>query len=88
LSGILNASHVVDELWFLTSDGRWHTRTGIMKKSSFEPDAVNAALRFLVKYGFAKLSRGTGTKIRTLQTPSPDSIARLISYLAFEPELD
>jgi hypothetical protein len=84
LSGMLNLSHVVDELWFLTSDGRWHTRAGIVRKSSFEPDAVNAALSFLVKYGFARLSRGAGTKIRALRTPSPSSLARLISYLEFE----
>jgi hypothetical protein len=91
MKGILSVSlrpNVVDELWFLTRGGRWHTRQRIMKKSSFEPDAVNAALRFLVKYGFARLSRGAGRKIRTVRTPSPGSVARLISHLAFEPGLD
>jgi hypothetical protein len=85
LSEMLN---VVDELWSLIRDTRWYTSQEIMRKSSFEPDAVKAAFHFLVKYGFAQLSRGAETRIRSLLTPAPGSVAKLVSYLAFEPGLD
>jgi len=84
----ISSLSVVDELWSLANDGRWHTRRALIRKSSFEPDAVIAAIGFLVKYGFARSSRGTGTRIKATRVPSPNTMARLLSFLASEPETD
>jgi hypothetical protein len=75
---------VVDELWDLTRDGRWHSRSALARRSSFEPDAVNAAVGFLVKYGFAQSSGGTETRIRLTGGPSPGEVARALSVLAYD----
>ena len=77
---------VVDELWFLTRDGRWHTRQDLTRKSSFDPEAVNAALGFLVKYGFAQSSEGAEMMIRVTGGPSPNDVASVLSVLALNNE--
>ena len=89
VEGMLKLSRlatVVDELWFLTRDGRWHTRRDLASESSFEPEAVNAALGFLVKYGFAQSSGGAEMTIRSIGGPSPSEVARMLSVLAFDSE--
>jgi hypothetical protein len=75
---------VVDELWILTKDGRWHSRSCLAKKSSFEAEAVNAALGFLVKYGFAQSSGGADMRIRLTGGPSPNEVARALWVLAYD----
>lgn len=88
MEGVLKVSRlatVVDELWFLTRDGRWHTRRDLASESSFEPGAVNAALAFLVKYGFVH-SSGGAEMIRSIGGPSPSEVARVLSLLAFDSE--
>jgi len=86
---VLNISRlatVVDELWFLARDGRWHTRRDLASESSFEPEAVNAALGFLVKYGFAQASAGAEMTIRVPGSPSPNEVASMLSVLALDNE--
>jgi len=75
---------VVDELWSLAGDGRWHTVQDLIKKSSFNGEAVNDALNFLTKYGFAQLS-GAGKKamIRAVpMEPAPSVIAGILDLLS------
>jgi hypothetical protein len=82
--GVLRLSRlasVVDELWLLTRDGRWHTKRDLARKSSFKPEAVNAALGFLVKYGFAHSSGGAEMMIRVTGGPSPNEVASVLSVL-------
>lgn len=84
MEGVLKLARlatVVDELWFLTRDGRWHTRRDLAGESSFEPEAVNAALRFLVKYGFAESSGGAEMMIKVTGGPSPNEVASVLSVL-------
>jgi hypothetical protein len=77
---------VLDELWFLARDGRWHTRQDLASESSFEPEAVNAALGFLVKYGFAQSLGGAEMMIRVTGGPSPNEVASVLSVLALDNE--
>lgn len=77
---------VVDELWFLTRDGRWHTERDLTRESSFKPEAVNAGLGFLVKYGFAQSSEGAEMMIRVTGGPSPNDVASVLSVLALSKE--
>jgi hypothetical protein len=84
--GVLKLSRlasVVDELWLLTRDGRWHTKRDLARKSSFKPEAVNAAVAFLVKYGFAHSSMGPEMSIRAAGGPSPNDVAKVLSVLTF-----
>jgi hypothetical protein len=89
VEGVLKLSRlatVVDELWFLTMDGRWHTRQDLAGESSFEPEAVNAALRFLVKYGFAQSLGEAEERIRRNDCPSPEEVAGMLASLVFDEE--
>jgi len=89
VEGMLKVSRlatVVDELWSLTRDGRWHTRRALTRESSFNPEVVNAALGFLVKYCFIQSSGGVEMRIRGSEGPSPNEVARVLSVLAFDNE--
>jgi hypothetical protein len=77
---------VVDELWSLTRDGRWHTRRALTRESSFNPQVVNAALAFLAKYGFIESSGEAEMRIRGSEGPSPNEVAKALSVLAFDNE--
>ena len=85
--GLLKLSrlpNVVDELWSLTRDGRWHSRKALSRESSFKSPAVYAALRFLVNYGFVQSSGQAGLRVRAVGGPSPKEIARMLSALLFD----
>ena len=70
---------VIDEVWTLAGDGAWHTIQALLRKSSFEPEAVHAALSFLTKYGFAQTSGdGEEAKIKVTLGPSPKEIAGIL----------
>jgi hypothetical protein len=75
---------VVDELWSLTGDGRWHSTRTLVRESSFGPEAVNAALDFLVKYGFVQSSGDVEMRVRLAGGPSPSEVVRVLSALAFQ----
>lgn len=75
---------VVDELWSLTGDGRWHSARTLVQRSSFKPEVVNAALGFLVKYGFVHSSGDTEMRVRMVGGPSPGEVARVLSALALQ----
>ena len=78
---------VVDELWSLTRDGRWHSRRALTRRSSFKTEAVNAGLVFLVKYGFAQASGQGEMRIRVIGgTASPSEVAKMLSALAMDDE--
>jgi hypothetical protein len=74
---------VIDELWSLARDGRWHSKRSLAKESSFRPEIVRSALSFLVKYGFAQLSGDGNGKIRISNGPSPAEVASLLRPLTF-----
>jgi len=70
---------VIDEVWSLAGDGAWHTIQALLRESSFEPEAVYAALGFLTKYGFAKASgRGEEARIKVTVGPAPKEIAGVL----------
>ena len=75
---------VVDELWSLTGDGRWHSTRALVQRSSFNPEVVNAALGFLVKYGFVQSSGDVEAMVRMAGGPSPGEVARVLSALTFQ----
>ena len=75
---------VVDELWSLTGDGRWHSVRTLVQRSSFKPEVVNAALGFLVKYGFVYSSGDVEMRVRMAGGPSPGEVAKVLSALAFQ----
>ena len=77
---------VVDELWSLTGDGQWHSARALVQRSSFKPDVVNAALEFLVKYGFVQSSGDMEMRVMMVGGPSPGEVAKVLSVLAFENE--
>lgn len=77
---------VVDELWSLTGDGRWHSTRALVQRSSFRPQVVNAALGFLVKYGFVQVSGDVETRVRMAGGPSPGEVAKVLSALVFQNE--
>ena len=68
----------------MTSDGRWHSKKRLARKSAFKPPAVNAALGFLVKYGFIQSSGGAGIRFRAVGGPSPKQVASMLLGVAFD----
>jgi DNA-binding transcriptional regulator YhcF (GntR family) len=77
-------ANVVDEVWSLTVDGRWHSRKTLAEESSFDPSAVNAALSFLVRYGFVQSSGEAGMRVRAVGGPSPKETVRMLSALLLD----
>jgi hypothetical protein len=75
---------VVDELWSLGGDGRWHSTRTLVKRSSFNSEVVNAALEFLVKYGFVQSSGDAEMRVRMAGGPAPGEVARVLAALAFQ----
>lgn|GEM_PF-2813315 len=79
--------NVIDELWLMTGDGRWHTQGSLARDSSFNPDMVWEGLRFLVKYGFAQSCDGAVTSVRRAIGPSPRETALILNgFEVCEPE--
>ena len=77
---------VVDELWSLTGDGKWHSTRTLLRRSSFKPEVVNAALGFLARYGFVQLSGDVELRVRIAGGPSPSEVAGVLSALTFKNE--
>jgi len=77
-------ANVVDEVWSITSDGKWHSRKTLARKSAFKPSRVNAALGFLVKYGFVQSSRGGEIRVKAVAGPSPKEVASVLLGVVFD----
>ena len=86
MSKLSQIANVVDEVWSMTSDGRWHSRKALARKSAFKPSTVNAALGFLVKYGFIQSSGGARIRVRVVRGPSPKEVASMLLGVAFDDE--
>jgi len=74
---------VVDAVWMAGRDGQWWTAASIAEEVPFRSDEIQAALDFLVRYGFAE-SCVVGDKwFRMIpDTPSPiEAVCALLSVL-------
>jgi len=79
---------VIDRVWLAAEDGRWHSRRGLVQRTGFEGEEVTAALRFLVKYGFAESSFAGEQRFRmVIDGPSPMEAANLLWDIGREADL-
>ncbi len=70
---------VIDKIWSIAADGRWHSRRSLIDQIPFKATEVVAALDFLVKYGFAESSTAGEEKFRMITDgPSPMEAANLL----------
>jgi len=78
-------SGVVDGVWLAAADGRWRSYRDLVHKTRFKEEEIAAALRFLVKYGFAESSPAGEKRFRMItQGPSPFEAANLLRAIANE----
>ena len=76
---------VVDAVWLAAVDGRWLSRRGLVHKTRFNEEEIAAALRFLVKYGFAESSPAKEKRFRMItHGPSPSEAVNLLRAVAIE----
>jgi hypothetical protein len=40
---------VIDRVWLVASDGRWHSRRDLVQQTRFDGEEIKAALRFLME---------------------------------------
>jgi hypothetical protein len=72
-------AEVVDRVWMVAADGRWHSRRGLAQQTQLDGEDIMAALRFLVKYGFAEPSTAGERRFRMITDgPSPSETARIL----------
>lgn len=73
---------LVDMVWSLAGDGRWHTRNDLEKHVPFSPKELSAVVDFLVKYGFAQLSVKRVKRFKmVVDCPSPMEAANILESL-------
>jgi hypothetical protein len=76
---------VVDWVWLAAADGRWRSQRDLVHKTRFKEEEIAAALRFLVKYGFAESSYAEEERYRMIaHAPSPFEAANLLRAFANE----
>jgi hypothetical protein len=76
---------IVDGVWRAAADGRWRSQRGLVHKTRFNEEEIAAALRFLVKYGFAESSPAKEKRFRMItHGPSPFEAANLLRAVAIE----
>jgi hypothetical protein len=76
---------VVDGVWLAAADGRWCSQRDLVHKTRFNEEEIAAALRFLVKYGFAEFSSAEEERFRMITyAPSPLETASLLCAVAIE----
>jgi hypothetical protein len=76
---------IVDWVWLAAADGRWRSQRDLVSKTRFKEEEIAAALRFLVKYGFAELSSAEEERYRMItDAPSPFEAANLLRAVAYE----
>jgi len=70
---------VIDRVWLVAADGRWHTRRGLAQQTQLDGEEIMAALRFLLKYGFAESSTAVEGRFRTITDgPSPSETPNIL----------
>jgi hypothetical protein len=70
---------IVDGVWLAAADGRWRSLRGLARRTRFREEEIAAALRFLVKYGFAESSSAEVERFRMItHGPSPFEAANLL----------
>jgi len=70
---------VIDRVWLVAVDGRWHYRRGLAQQTQLDGEEIMAALRFLLKYGFAESSTAVEGRFRTITDgPSPSETANIL----------
>ena len=71
----------VDAVWIAGGDGQWRTAASITEDVPFKSDEVQAALDFLVRYGFAESCVVGERWFRMIaDTPSPvEAVCALLS---------
>jgi len=63
----------------VAADGRWHSRRGLAQQAQLDGEEIMAALRFLVKYGFAESSTAKEGRFRMITDgPSPAEAAKIL----------
>ena len=78
-------SGLVDWVWLAAADGRWRSQRDLVSKTRFKEEEIAAALRFLVKYGFAESSYAEEERYRMIaHAPSPFEAANLLRAFANE----
>lgn len=82
ISGI-SGIDVIQRVWLVGRDRGWHSPEELAEMLPLNTRIVEAALDFLVKYGFAETSGGTARKVRINPfTPSPCELARFVRSIA------
>jgi hypothetical protein len=70
---------MIDRVWMVAADGRWHSRRGLAQQTQLDGEEIMAALRFLVKYGFAESSTAKEGRYRIITGgPSPAEAAKVL----------
>jgi hypothetical protein len=73
---------VIDTVWATAADGNWRLRRTLVDKLSFQPEEIQAALDFLLKYGFAQSSKLGEEAFRMIKEgPSPMEAAKVLRAL-------
>jgi ribulose kinase len=76
---------LVDWVWLAAADGRWRSQCDLFHKTRFKEEEIAAALRFLVKYGFAESSPAEVERFKMVTYgPSPFEAANLLRAVAYE----
>jgi hypothetical protein len=70
---------MIDRVWTVAADGRWHSLRGLARQTQLDGEKIMAALRFLVKHGFAESSTAKEGKFRMITDgPSPAEAAKIL----------
>jgi hypothetical protein len=78
----LHEANLLEMVWAIIRDGRWHSRRSISKRIPARKGDVGAALDFMAKYGFTDSSAGREEKYKLVADgPSPDEVAWLLCSL-------
>jgi len=81
---LLARADVIDTIWATAADGNWHLRRTLANKFSFQPEEIQAALDFLLKYGFVQSSTHGEEAFRMImEGPSPMEAAKVLQTLRF-----
>jgi hypothetical protein len=77
---------VIDRVWLVAADGRWHSLRGLAQQTQLDGEEIMAALRFLVKHGFAESSTAKERRFKMITDgPSPAEAAKILWALEKSP---
>jgi DNA-binding IclR family transcriptional regulator len=82
----LPRSEVVNAVWLAARDGRWCSLRALAQKTRIKEEEITAALRFLVRYGFAETLGESAVRFRMVRHgPSPFEAANLLRAIEIRP---